>query len=76
MKLFCIVFLIALFAIWTYGESLTCDQCGRECVTSCGTRQFRACCFNNLKKRVPNLGLKVWLSPMRDNGHLKLVYDV
>ncbi|XP_022818879.1 uncharacterized protein LOC111351276 [Spodoptera litura] len=32
----------------------SCDSCGRECSASCGTRRFRACCFNYLRrKRAP-----------------------
>ncbi|CAD1475787.1 unnamed protein product, partial [Heterotrigona itama] len=36
---------------WVFGETLSCEQCGKECAEKCGTRQFRACCFNNMKKR-------------------------
>lgn len=32
---------------------MSCDSCGRECTAACGTRQFRACCFNYLRKRGP-----------------------
>uniref|UniRef100_A0A2H1V5T8 SFRICE_017692 n=1 Tax=Spodoptera frugiperda TaxID=7108 RepID=A0A2H1V5T8_SPOFR len=33
----------------------SCDSCGRECSASCGTRRFRACCFNYLRrKRAPH----------------------
>ncbi|XP_063975937.1 trissin [Diachasmimorpha longicaudata] len=75
MSRLCIFVFLAVCALWTVGETVSCDQCGRECVTSCGTRQFRACCFNNLKKRAPNLGLRLWLAPPKDSGHLQLVYD-
>ncbi|XP_015596072.1 trissin [Cephus cinctus] len=71
----CVIILLAVCALWSIGEALSCDQCGRECVNSCGTRQFRACCFNNLKKRVPDLGFKLWMAPPRYTGHLHLIYD-
>lgn len=54
------------------GEVLSCDSCGRECTAACGTRQFRACCFNYLRKRAPQLNdgseldpglrLELWLA--------------
>ncbi|KOB75781.1 Uncharacterized protein OBRU01_07188 [Operophtera brumata] len=38
-----------------YASKMSCDSCGQECAPSCGTRRFRACCFNYLrKKRVPD----------------------
>ncbi|XP_033226393.1 U-scoloptoxin(20)-Cw1a [Belonocnema kinseyi] len=65
----CIILLLTVCALWTFGEARSCDQCGRECMEICGTRQFRACCFNNLRKRVPDVGLKLWLdSPRRIEG--------
>lgn len=30
---------------------MSCDSCGDECSPSCGTRRFRACCFNYLRKK-------------------------
>ncbi|XP_033204201.1 trissin [Bombus vosnesenskii] len=58
---------VALFfivcALWVFGETLSCEQCGRECAEKCGTRQFRACCFNNMKKRQFDLGLKWRMRP-------------
>lgn len=57
------------------GEVMSCDSCGRECTAACGTRQFRACCFNYLRKRGgaptaadgvndldPGLRLELWLA--------------
>lgn len=53
---------------------MSCDSCGRECTAACGTRQFRACCFNYLRKRGgaqnadnvndldPGLRLELWLA--------------
>ncbi|GAB0088011.1 uncharacterized protein DMENIID0001_023860 [Sergentomyia squamirostris] len=31
--------------------AMSCDSCGRECATACGTRHFRTCCFNYLKRK-------------------------
>jgi hypothetical protein len=31
--------------------ALSCDWCGQECQSVCGTRNFRTCCFNYLRKR-------------------------
>lgn len=57
------------------GEVLSCDSCGRECAAACGTRQFRTCCFNYLRKRTapmesefvvdPSLRLELWLARSR-----------
>ncbi|XP_013144036.1 PREDICTED: uncharacterized protein LOC106107639 [Papilio polytes] len=30
---------------------LSCDSCGSECAAACGTRHFRACCFNYLRRK-------------------------
>lgn len=57
-----------------WGEVLSCDSCGRECAAACGTRQFRTCCFNYLRKRTtplepiamdPSLRLELWLARSR-----------
>ena len=32
-------------------EALNCNSCGRDCSAVCGTRQFRSCCFNYIRKR-------------------------
>lgn len=38
--------------LWcTWSVALSCDSCGRECQAACGTRNFRTCCFNYLRKR-------------------------
>ncbi|GBP10196.1 Trissin [Eumeta japonica] len=34
---------------WSGG--LSCESCGSECAAACGTRHFRACCFNYLRKK-------------------------
>ncbi|XP_037892592.1 trissin [Glossina fuscipes] len=31
--------------------SIPCDSCGNECANACGTKHFRTCCFNYLRKR-------------------------
>ncbi|XP_035454138.2 uncharacterized protein LOC118278852 [Spodoptera frugiperda] len=44
----CLMFVVS--GVWS-----SCDSCGRECSASCGTRRFRACCFNYLRrKRAPH----------------------
>ncbi|XP_050359879.1 uncharacterized protein LOC126779786 [Nymphalis io] len=30
---------------------LSCNSCGRECAPACGTRYFRSCCFNYLRRK-------------------------
>ncbi|XP_053601798.1 uncharacterized protein Trissin [Plodia interpunctella] len=43
-----------------WATSLSCDSCGSECASACGTRLFRSCCFNYLrKKRLPD-NVKLW----------------
>lgn len=32
-------------------DGLRCDSCGMECSTVCGSRAFRTCCFNYIKKK-------------------------
>ncbi|KAL1508953.1 hypothetical protein ABEB36_003767 [Hypothenemus hampei] len=44
-----LVTVIILGVVW--GEAETCNFCGSECQLACGTRHFRSCCFNYLKKR-------------------------
>ncbi|CAH0730365.1 unnamed protein product, partial [Brenthis ino] len=34
-----------------WAASLSCDSCGSECASACGTRHFRSCCFNYLRKK-------------------------
>nr|XP_026494154.1 uncharacterized protein LOC113399276 [Vanessa tameamea] len=34
----------------------SCNSCGMECAPACGTRHFRSCCFNYLRrKRDPDM---------------------
>ncbi|CAD6214585.1 GSCOCG00004127001-RA-CDS [Cotesia congregata] len=73
-RLYMVIFIVVC-ALWNCGGILTCDQCGRECAPACGTRQFRACCYNNLRKRAPNLGFKLWLVPPENSEHFKFDYD-
>jgi len=32
-------------------DGLRCDSCGADCSTYCGSRAFRTCCFNYIKKK-------------------------
>ncbi|KAK8394821.1 hypothetical protein O3P69_005950 [Scylla paramamosain] len=32
-------------------KKVSCDSCGSECQSACGTKNFRACCFNFLRRR-------------------------
>ncbi|XP_064075896.1 uncharacterized protein LOC113403542 isoform X1 [Vanessa tameamea] len=34
-----------------WAASISCDSCGSECASACGTRHFRSCCFNYLRKK-------------------------
>ncbi|XP_050359800.1 uncharacterized protein LOC126779682 isoform X2 [Nymphalis io] len=48
--------IIAIVSIMLLGSSLwaasiSCDSCGSECASACGTRHFRSCCFNYLRKK-------------------------
>uniref|UniRef100_A0A336KUQ2 CSON000619 protein n=1 Tax=Culicoides sonorensis TaxID=179676 RepID=A0A336KUQ2_CULSO len=43
----CIMFVVCSMQ----AQALGCDSCGRECASACGTRHFRTCCFNYLRKR-------------------------
>ncbi|XP_052889181.1 uncharacterized protein LOC128297552 [Anopheles moucheti] len=42
-----------LWVACSFPVALSCDSCGRECASACGTRHFRTCCFNYLRKRSP-----------------------
>lgn len=42
---------LVLWCAYTWSVALSCDSCGRECASACGTRNFRTCCFNYLRKR-------------------------
>ncbi|KAF9419590.1 hypothetical protein HW555_003868 [Spodoptera exigua] len=52
------MFKLTVFLAWVFIVSSvwsSCDSCGSECAASCGTRRFRACCFNYLRrKRAPH----------------------
>lgn len=62
---FYVIHISSVCALWTFGESISCDQCGQECAGICGTRQFRACCFNNMKKRNSDFIFKFEMRPRR-----------
>uniref|UniRef100_A0A2A4KA10 Trissin n=1 Tax=Heliothis virescens TaxID=7102 RepID=A0A2A4KA10_HELVI len=56
IALICVVFCVS--SAWA-----GCDSCGQECAPACGTRRFRACCFNYLRrKRGPELN-KILTAP-------------
>ncbi|XP_028174643.1 uncharacterized protein LOC114363193 isoform X1 [Ostrinia furnacalis] len=44
--------------LWAAG--ISCDSCGSECASACGTRHFRSCCFNYLRKKRGPEGVKFW----------------
>lgn len=65
-----------LGVVW--GEVQSCISCGSECESACGTRHFRTCCFNYLRKRSqpepfispamdPSLRLELWLAKERNS---------
>ncbi|KAF2896811.1 hypothetical protein ILUMI_09363 [Ignelater luminosus] len=71
-----IVTLLVLGVVW--GEVQSCISCGSECESACGTRHFRTCCFNYLRKRSqpeafispamdPSLRLELWLAKERNS---------
>ncbi|KAG4077316.1 hypothetical protein HA402_009717 [Bradysia odoriphaga] len=57
-------------------SAISCTSCGDECADACGTRHFRTCCFNYLRKRssppVMDPKPKLWLSKSLLNELIKL----
>ncbi|CAG7827809.1 unnamed protein product, partial [Allacma fusca] len=56
-----------------FNENLGCDSCGRDCSAVCGSRQFRSCCFNYIKKRSespaqPSIGINNDSGPGQANA--------
>ncbi|XP_062715856.1 uncharacterized protein LOC109428992 [Aedes albopictus] len=50
----CVSIILLYCVLWvacSFPMALSCDSCGRECASACGTRHFRTCCFNYLRKR-------------------------
>ncbi|EDX12806.1 GD20345, partial [Drosophila simulans] len=43
--------LTTLNASISNSQAIKCDTCGKECASACGTKHFRTCCFNYLRKR-------------------------
>ncbi|KAI8124469.1 Trissin [Lucilia cuprina] len=39
--------------------AIPCDSCGNECANACGTKHFRTCCFNYLRKRTDPNAMKM-----------------
>ncbi|XP_049883565.1 uncharacterized protein LOC126379024 isoform X2 [Pectinophora gossypiella] len=66
LKLTAVVSLMLIGStLWAAG--LSCDSCGSECASACGTRHFRSCCFNYLRrKRTPELGMKLFPQQLRE----------
>ncbi|EDV93018.1 trissin [Drosophila grimshawi] len=46
-----IILLCMCFMCFTCCNAIPCDSCGKECASACGTKHFRTCCFNYLRKR-------------------------
>ncbi|XP_045782176.1 uncharacterized protein LOC123878850 [Maniola jurtina] len=42
---------LVLIVSVAYASNLSCQSCGSECVSACGTRRFRTCCFNYLRRK-------------------------
>ncbi|TMW51088.1 hypothetical protein DOY81_003819 [Sarcophaga bullata] len=40
-------------------SAIPCDSCGNECASACGTKHFRTCCFNYLRKRTDPNAMKL-----------------
>ncbi|XP_050359815.1 U-scoloptoxin(20)-Cw1a-like [Nymphalis io] len=54
LKITAILFLMFIGNLLAAGRS--CNSCGMECAPACGTRHFRSCCFNYLRrKRDPDM---------------------
>ncbi|KAM7363116.1 trissin [Cochliomyia hominivorax] len=49
------VFLIQFLS----ASAIPCDSCGNECANACGTKHFRTCCFNYLRKRTDPNAMKM-----------------
>ncbi|KAL5284537.1 hypothetical protein ACFFRR_006678 [Megaselia abdita] len=49
------LYVILLFVLLIFNtrpiDGMTCDSCGNECASACGTKSFKTCCFNYLRKR-------------------------
>ncbi|CAF4939267.1 unnamed protein product [Pieris macdunnoughi] len=52
LKIAAILSLFLIGSVW--GQGISCDSCGSECASACGTRHFRSCCFNYLRKKRPD----------------------
>ncbi|CAH2100978.1 unnamed protein product [Euphydryas editha] len=44
-------FLILMCIGTLLAASMSCKSCGPECAPACGTRHFRTCCFNYLRRK-------------------------
>uniref|UniRef100_A0A182FZM8 Trissin n=1 Tax=Anopheles albimanus TaxID=7167 RepID=A0A182FZM8_ANOAL len=59
-----------LWVACSFPVALSCDSCGRECASACGTRHFRTCCFNYLRKRSSTPSI----APPGTDNHLEQWY--
>ncbi|XP_065354625.1 trissin [Calliphora vicina] len=54
------MFVLCIFLMQLISTSaLPCDSCGNECANACGTKHFRTCCFNYLRKRTDPNAMKM-----------------
>lgn len=60
-----------LWVACSFPVALSCDSCGRECASACGTRHFRTCCFNYLRKRSSSPPI---VGPSATDRHLEFWY--
>ncbi|XP_030371423.1 trissin [Scaptodrosophila lebanonensis] len=57
---FHIIVLCLCVMFFLNSNAIPCDSCGKECASACGTKHFRTCCFNYLRKRTdPDAALQL-----------------
>ncbi|KOC69065.1 hypothetical protein WH47_09622, partial [Habropoda laboriosa] len=39
-------------ALWSFGDTINCNNCGLMCSNVCGTSRFQACCHNFMKRGI------------------------
>jgi hypothetical protein len=66
--------IVVCLIIWEFANSnpvaMSCDSCGSECARACGTRNFRTCCFNYVRKRSSGVHQFTW-----NKGHYGIPYE-
>ncbi|KAG6461190.1 uncharacterized protein LOC115450768 [Manduca sexta] len=75
--MFKLSFIVSIMILGTlicaHYHNVNCNSCGDECKRACGTRQFKVCCYNYLrKKRVPDTVMVV--SPVASIRSTKLPF--